>query len=60
MICELGARGNLRLDKVDERRSPGLLVEGDMLASLLEELEEEASDSCVLTTVRGWVSADRR
>lgn len=57
MIRALGARGNLQLAQADERRFPGLLVQGDTLASLLEELEEEAPDSFSLATVRGWVSA---
>lgn len=40
-----------------ERRFAGLLVQGDTLFSLLEDLEEEAPDSVALATVRDWVSA---
>ena len=57
MIRSLGARGNLRLAQAEERRFPGLLVQGDTLASLVEELEDEAPDSFALATVREWLSA---
>lgn len=57
MIRALGARGNLQLALADKRRFPGLLVQGDTLASLLELLEEEAPDSFALGTVREWLAA---
>lgn len=57
VIRALGARGNLQLAQAEERKFPGLLVQGDTLASLLEVLEEESPDSLPLITVRGWMSA---
>lgn len=57
IIRALGTRGNLRLAQADGRRYPGLLVQGDTLLSLVEELEDEAPDSFALVTVRQWLSA---
>jgi len=57
MIRALGSRGNLQLAQADGRRFPGLLVQGDTLASLLEDLEEDAPESVALVTVRDWVLA---
>lgn len=57
MIHSLGTRGNLQLARADERRFPGLLVQGDTLSILLDDLEEEAPDSFAAMTVRSWLSA---
>lgn len=57
LIRDLGTRGNLRLAHAEDRRFPGLLVQGDTLASLLEDLEEEAPNSFALLKVRDWLAA---
>jgi hypothetical protein len=57
MIRALGARGNVQLAQAEERRFPGLLVQGDSLAALLEDLEDEAPNSHASETVRSWLSA---
>jgi hypothetical protein len=57
MIESLGERGNLRLAKAEERRFPGLLVQGDTPFILLGDLEDEAPDSFAASTVRDWVAA---
>ncbi|WP_146252107.1 DUF6959 family protein [Xylanimonas oleitrophica] len=49
-------RGNLRLVRDPERRFPGLLVQGDSLANLLEDLEQELPDGLATQTVREWLS----
>lgn len=56
MIRALSARGNLQLAHAEGRRFPGLLVQGDTLAALLEDLEAEAPNSHASETVRGWLS----
>jgi hypothetical protein len=53
----LGRRGNLQLAQDESRRFPGLLVQGDTLASLIEDLEEEAPNSYALQTARSWLAA---
>lgn len=53
----LSARGNLYLAKVAERRFPGLLVQGDTLRTLLDDLEEDAPDAPATATIRDWVRA---
>lgn len=57
VIRALGARGNFQLAHADERRFPGLLVQGDTLASLVDLVEEEAPDSLALETVKDWRAA---
>jgi hypothetical protein len=57
MIRALGARGNVQLAQAEERRFPGLLVQGDTLAALLDDLEDEAPDSHASATVREWLTA---
>ena len=57
-INSLGRKGNVQLAKDADRQFPGLLIQGDSLASLLEDLEEEAPDTFAAQTVRDWLSAD--
>ena len=58
MAIEYFARlGNLVLAKDEARRCPGLLIQGDTLHVLLEELEEEAPASVAAETVRSWLRA---
>lgn len=58
MAIEYLARtGNLVLAKDEARRYPGLLIQGDTLRVLLDELEEEASASVAAETLRSWVGA---
>ena len=57
MVRVLGVRGNLQLVHAEVRRFPGLLVQGDTLATLLADLEEEPPNSFALATVRDWVAA---
>lgn len=54
-IHSLGRRGNIELAKDDERRFPGLLIQGDSLASLAEDLEDESPGSFAALTVRDWL-----
>jgi hypothetical protein len=56
-LRSLGRKGNLHLAQDEDRRFPGLLIQGDTLASLIEELEEEAPDSYALQTARSWLMA---
>ncbi len=53
----LGVDGNLRLVWDQDRRFPGLLVQGDTLSILLTDLEEELPEGCATQTVREWVAA---
>lgn len=53
----LGRRGNVQLAHDEDRRFPGLLIQGDTLATLIEELEEEAPDSYALQTAKSWLAA---
>ncbi|PJI95195.1 DUF6959 family protein [Luteimicrobium subarcticum] len=48
-------RGNLRLVLDPERVFPGLIVQGDTLVSLLEDLEEENPEGFATQTVREWI-----
>jgi hypothetical protein len=50
-------RGNLQLVKDDERKFPGLLIQGDTLSTLLDDLEEELPDGFATRTVRDWLGA---
>lgn len=52
----LGRSGNLGLVRDGERRFPGLLVQGDTLSTLLDDLEEELPDGMATSTVRDWLS----
>jgi len=52
----LGARGNAGLAQLEGRRFPGFVVQGDTLAGLLNDLEEEAPESRALETVRDWLA----
>lgn len=49
-------RGNLLLVRDPERAFPGLLVQGDTLAGLLEDLEDELPDGFATQTVRELLS----
>lgn len=53
----LGVSGNVRLVWDDERRFPGLLIQGDTLSTLLTDLEEELPDGYATQTVLDWLSA---
>ncbi|WP_164704447.1 DUF6959 family protein [Blastococcus litoris] len=57
MVRWLGVRGNVQLVHGEGRRFPGLLVQGDTLFNLLEELESGAPDPHAVETVRSWLSA---
>lgn len=41
-VQSLAVRGNLQLVREHRRRFPGLLVQGDTLYTLLEDLDDEA------------------
>lgn len=56
-IDSLGRRGNVQLAKDADRQFPGLLIQGDSIVSLLEDLEDEAPGSFAARTVREWVAA---
>ena len=49
--------GNISLAKINTRKFPGLLVQGDTLSTLLVELEEECPDAVATETVRGWLES---
>lgn len=55
-LRSLGRRGNVQLVRDEARRFPGLLIQGDTLAGLIEDLEEEVPDSFALRTARSWLS----
>jgi hypothetical protein len=54
-IEELANAGNVHLAQVEGRKFPGLLIQGDSLYSLLEDLEEEAPDSVAAEKVLEWL-----
>ena len=54
-IERLARDGNFALIKDDDRRFPGLLIQGDTIFVLLAELEEEAPGTYALQSVREWV-----
>ena len=56
-IEELGVLGNVRLAKAEDRAFPGLLIQGDTLSTLLDDLEEELPDGYATRTVREWLTA---
>lgn len=53
----LDRRGNFQLVKDGERNFPGLLIQGDTLSTLLDDLEEELPDGFATRTVREWLTA---
>lgn len=53
----LGVCGNTQLIQGDGRRFPGLLVQGDSLSCLLDDLEEELPRGHATRTVRELVAA---
>lgn len=53
----LGVSGNVRLVRDEERRFPGLLIQGDTLSTLLTDLEEELPEGYATQTVRDWLAA---
>lgn len=59
-IEELGRAGGLVLAQHVGRRFPGVLIQGDTLFSLYEDLAEEASDSYTLERVREWLGGYER
>ena len=54
-LHRLARDGNFQLVKDDDRKFPGLLIQGDTIVGLLAELEEEAPGTYALQTVREWV-----
>ncbi|MFT3969192.1 MAG: hypothetical protein QM695_02670 [Micropruina sp.] len=56
-IRSLGVRGNFQLVQDEVRRFPALMVQGDTLLCLIEELEEEAPGSYALRTAQSWLVA---
>ncbi|WP_309032564.1 DUF6959 family protein [Streptomyces alfalfae] len=53
----LARRGNLQLAQAEGRRFPGLLIQGDTLRTLLDDLEEEAPTSVAAERLADWVAA---
>ena len=51
----VGAESGVVVLKMSERRFPGVLVQGDTLLSLLQDLEEESPDTVAIQTVRSWL-----
>lgn len=51
----LARDGNFQLIKDDDRKFPGLLIQGDTIFGLLADLEEEAPGTYALQSVRDWV-----
>ena len=56
-LKQLGRRGNLQLAKDEDRAFPGLLVQGDSVFVLLQDLDEVAPQSVAAITVRDWIAA---
>lgn len=56
-IEAIDRRGNLTLVRDEERRFPGLLIQGDTLSTLLADLEEELPDGYATQTVQEWLHA---
>ena len=54
-IERIGSEGGVIVLKLAERRFPGILIQGDTLLSLLQDLEEEAPGAVATETVRGWL-----
>lgn len=55
-IKDLGPAGELILAQHRGRRFPGLLIQGDTLLSLLEDLREEAPHSVATERVSDWLA----
>lgn len=55
-IEELGQAGSLLLAQDVGRRFPGVLIQGDTLLTLHEDLAQEAPDSYALERVREWLA----
>ncbi|MFD6177634.1 MULTISPECIES: hypothetical protein [unclassified Isoptericola] len=53
----LDRRGNLQLVEDSTRAFPALAINGDTLAALLEDMEEELPHGHATATVRGWLAA---
>lgn len=49
-------RGNLALVQDSERAFPGLLVQGDTMASLLEDLVDELPNGFSTQVVKEWLA----
>jgi len=56
-IVRLAGDGNLQLAQLEGRRFPGLLIQGDSLKTLLDDLMEEAPDSVAAERLSEWVGA---
>ncbi len=52
---EINRHGNLSVVKSSERAFPGVLIQGDTLATLLEDLEDELPAGHATRTVREWI-----
>jgi hypothetical protein len=55
-IEDLGPAGAMVLARHEGRRFPGLLIQGDMLLTLLEDLREEAPLAVATTRVTEWLA----
>jgi hypothetical protein len=51
----LGAAGGTVVIRDTGRRFPGLLIQGDTMLTLLQDLEQEAPDSVACQRVSEWV-----
>ena len=56
-IERLGSANGVVVVRDTGRRFPGLLVQGDTMLALLQDLQEEAPGSVACRTVREWLAA---
>jgi hypothetical protein len=59
-VERLGAAGGTVVIRDAGRRFPGLLIQGDTMQTLLQDLEEEAPDSVACQRVREWLTGYER